>query len=508
MNKPAEATQKYEASGRPEDEKEQRRVPERKTVRYSREAGNDYLNVDLVDQILGSQKLEKKNILTLLENDMRERFSVPRRMEFETVDGEKVGFEIGQVIGKGAQGIVAEGRPTDPEMKPAAIKIIFVPEGGDRRERALTEIAVASRINSDEEVRSIISQELKEAYKGIREVDNIDQFLAFKGAQRFDLSHMKSGGELYLIAYERGSGETLDNLLEAEPREYMDPDVAMVMMAQVMEGLLEMHKRGLVHRDVKPENLMGSINEPESVKIFDTGVSSDAFEKIQQAERTQMKAEAVWYQERIEDLIRMLKVVDVNTKKLVESAVKKFQEAQDAARYDEAHRALREIRDLYEKMIEQSGEEREEVPASVTDSFSEITLETIGSPLYMSKDALAGTTNDPLVDIYGAGATFARLTGATDLSYPDIQYNIPLLAFLKLKGQDFKDFDYDDPEFRERFSTPSRIEFAKLLERMMGKRPDSKIEQRGSFEVVARLRMIIAKREAEKAKEKAAALAT
>ncbi len=73
--------------------------------------------------------------------------------------------------------------------------------------------------------------------------------------------------ETVWMALEVVDGEPLSALAD-EP---LDEFTAVALMAQVARGLAAVHAVGVVHRDVKPENLL--LNEDEVVKIVDFGVA-------------------------------------------------------------------------------------------------------------------------------------------------------------------------------------------------------------------------------------------
>src|SRR5262249_42495298 len=70
-------------------------------------------------------------------------------------------------------------------------------------------------------------------------------------------------------------GETLRDRLS---REGLTIQESIAMARSVAEALAEMHRRGIIHRDVKPSNLMFPQGEVDQVKLLDFGIArrSDA----------------------------------------------------------------------------------------------------------------------------------------------------------------------------------------------------------------------------------------
>jgi serine/threonine protein kinase len=71
-------------------------------------------------------------------------------------------------------------------------------------------------------------------------------------------------------------GETLEKLVRRSGR--LTVKLAFEIATQVAAGLAAMHKQKLVHRDVKPSNIMVSLEEGGAVtaKIIDLGLAKPA----------------------------------------------------------------------------------------------------------------------------------------------------------------------------------------------------------------------------------------
>jgi formylglycine-generating enzyme required for sulfatase activity/tRNA A-37 threonylcarbamoyl transferase component Bud32 len=76
-------------------------------------------------------------------------------------------------------------------------------------------------------------------------------------------------GETYFIVMEYVEGETLSDRLCRQGK--LAPDQVLVIGEQVLAGLEYAHRHGVVHRDIKPGNIM--INREEQVKIADFGLA-------------------------------------------------------------------------------------------------------------------------------------------------------------------------------------------------------------------------------------------
>ena len=85
--------------------------------------------------------------------------------------------------------------------------------------------------------------------------------------------HLGGTGQNYFYAMEFVEGETLENLIKRSER--LQLKLTLEIAAQVAAGLAAIHEQKLVHRDIKPRNIMVSVEEEGAViaKIIDLGLA-------------------------------------------------------------------------------------------------------------------------------------------------------------------------------------------------------------------------------------------
>jgi len=85
--------------------------------------------------------------------------------------------------------------------------------------------------------------------------------------------HLGRTGSGYFYAMEFVGGETLEHLIKRYGR--VEVKLALEIVTQVAAGLAGVHKQKLVHRDIKPNNIMVSVDEGGTVtaKIIDLGLA-------------------------------------------------------------------------------------------------------------------------------------------------------------------------------------------------------------------------------------------
>jgi serine/threonine-protein kinase len=89
-------------------------------------------------------------------------------------------------------------------------------------------------------------------------------------AQVYDYGHDPAEGSPYLVM-ELVDGPSLADVLAADP---VEPAFALDVIAQTADGLSAAHQIGLVHRDIKPGNIL--IGADRRVKVTDFGISHAA----------------------------------------------------------------------------------------------------------------------------------------------------------------------------------------------------------------------------------------
>jgi serine/threonine protein kinase/predicted ATPase len=85
--------------------------------------------------------------------------------------------------------------------------------------------------------------------------------------------HLGKTGNSYFYAMEFVEGETLEKIIKRSG--CLEVNVALEIVTQVTAGLGAVHKQKLVHRDIKPGNIMVSLEDggPVSAKIIDLGLA-------------------------------------------------------------------------------------------------------------------------------------------------------------------------------------------------------------------------------------------
>jgi tRNA A-37 threonylcarbamoyl transferase component Bud32 len=152
-------------------------------------------------------------------------------------------YVLGDVLGHGAMATVFRAR--DRQLgRTVAIKVM--------------NLAIAARSDAGERFRREAQAAAALRHPGIVEI--------------YDFAAATGDEPAYIVA-ELISGPTLSDVL-AERRGRLLPEVAILISAEVADALAAAHERGIVHRDIKPDNVMVEKTSTASrVVITDFGVA-------------------------------------------------------------------------------------------------------------------------------------------------------------------------------------------------------------------------------------------
>src|SRR5262249_30445405 len=95
--------------------------------------------------------------------------------------------------------------------------------------------------------------------------------------------HLGRTQSSYFYAMEFVEGETLEKLIKSSGR--LEVKLALEITSQVAAGLAAVHEQNLVHRDIKPTNIMVRLKEERNVtaKIIDLGLAKTLDESASEA---------------------------------------------------------------------------------------------------------------------------------------------------------------------------------------------------------------------------------
>ena len=113
----------------------------------------------------------------------------------------------------------------------------------------------------------IVPREGKRAARAAREMEAASRLRHERCVRAYDFG--ADDGHVY-IAYEYVRGRTLRELIRAGE---LDDAAAVELAAQILEGLAHAHRHGIVHRDVKPSNVLVEDGDALSARVLDFGLA-------------------------------------------------------------------------------------------------------------------------------------------------------------------------------------------------------------------------------------------
>ena len=171
-------------------------------------------------------------------------------------------YILGRVLGEGGFGITYVGWDLNLEMKVAVKE--YYPNGFASRDHERTNTLTIFTGSRGEFFQ-------KGLEKFVDEARRLAKFWGFPGI--VSVKDYFQGNKTAYIVMEFVQGQTLKELLRQRPDKRLPAAEVFAMMRPVMQSLEEVHKAGLIHRDISPDNLMISSNG--QVKLIDFGAARD-----------------------------------------------------------------------------------------------------------------------------------------------------------------------------------------------------------------------------------------
>lgn len=180
------------------------------------------------------------------------------------------GFRLGQRLGQGGQGIVfvAECRGADGFTNEHLALKLFAPHRYPTLasyEKDMRRIARMASLVAGIDQGNVLDVERFEVYRGIR-------VMIMKRVRGYDLRQLMNPEMLERVKHHNRSRWTEITKVVAEPGPHhvkFKPGAAVAIIRSCLEALERLHSQGIVHGDVKPENIM--ISPEAEVKLVDIG---------------------------------------------------------------------------------------------------------------------------------------------------------------------------------------------------------------------------------------------
>jgi serine/threonine protein kinase len=166
-------------------------------------------------------------------------------------------YIVGRALGFGGFGITYIGWDTLLEHK-VAIKE-YLPSEFSTRMPGVTQVTIYNG-DKNEQFQSGLTRFVDEARK-LAKVSNVDGIVKIYDSFR-------ENSTAYIVM-EYLEGETLAQRLERDKT--IEPEAATAMLLPVIESLQTVHERGIIHRDLAPDNLF--VTTDGSVKVIDFGAA-------------------------------------------------------------------------------------------------------------------------------------------------------------------------------------------------------------------------------------------
>ena len=175
-----------------------------------------------------------------------------------TVQMAKLSVSSDPLIGR----VIAEKYRLERRLGGGAFGAVYLAQHLDTGGHAAVKLLQATLLGDENAVRRFYV-----------EAQNTHRLRHYNTIRLYDVGRTNDGLLYLVMEYVRG--RTLRHLMEAQPGRRLAPARAVHIVRQVLKSLGEAHSVGLVHRDVKPENIMITdvFGDSDVVKVVDFGIS-------------------------------------------------------------------------------------------------------------------------------------------------------------------------------------------------------------------------------------------
>ena len=184
-------------------------------------------------------------------------------------------YIIGKVIGEGGFGITYIGWDEKLEL-PIAIKEFFPPKIASR-DTTTGNNTIYMFDHADEKS---FEEGMRRSVKEARSMSKLEAYEGIVSIRDF----FNENKTAYIIM-EYVDGETLKEYLKENGK--MEPEDVLKVMKPVMKALEQMHRTGMIHRDISPDNIM--IRRDGQVKLIDFGATRVAQEEYEKSLTVMLK---------------------------------------------------------------------------------------------------------------------------------------------------------------------------------------------------------------------------
>ena len=173
------------------------------------------------------------------------------------------GWKLGDKIGQGASGVVYYATDFANQAQPCAIKVVSIPK--DKQE-------IKKRLDEGESTRSISAYYRSTAESLLQETNVMRQLRGCKNIVTIHDSELRQSadGIGWDVIIRMELLTPLSKYIKKNPDKF-DSDMKIRMALDLCTALVECHKRDIVHRDIKPDNIF--VSADGCFKLGDFGVA-------------------------------------------------------------------------------------------------------------------------------------------------------------------------------------------------------------------------------------------